>query len=97
MEPNVMDADKFKDLRKQYSPIFEPIIKKMIQDIFKYLMINEKIKWCFGFDENVTIMGACNRKTNVITLNLLSVIHAYKNQLMIVIILFLIVLKLVKK
>ena len=83
MEVFVMNANEFKDLYNQYNPIFEPIINKMIKDDFKYLMINEKIKWCFGFDENATIMGACNRKTNVITLNILSLIHAYKNQLMI--------------
>ena len=71
-----MDGNEFKNLLNEYNSIFEPIISKMIKDNFKYLMINEKIKWGFGFDENIGIMGNCSKRNNGITLNLLSVKYA---------------------
>lgn len=77
-----MKKDEFIKLYKKYDPIFEPIITKMINENYKYFQIYEKIKWELSYDDDIALMGTCDRNDNLIKLNLLSVIHAYDNDLL---------------
>lgn len=58
---------------------FTPIIKELIDSNVRFYRYNETIKWKFGYDEDASIMAVCDRKTNVITLNLKSVIISYNS------------------
>lgn len=74
-----MINEEFKKVYDEYNPIFAPIISKMIQDNYKYFQILETIKWGFGYDNNLAIMGTCNRNNNEIHLNIFSVKEAYED------------------
>lgn len=56
---------------------FTPVIKKIIEGNVRFYRYRETIKWTFDYDEDASIMATCNRKTNVITVNLKSVIISY--------------------
>ena len=64
---------------EKYNPIFVPMISKMIQDNYKYFQISETIKWGFGYDNDLAIMGTCDRNNNKIHLNIFSVKKAYED------------------
>lgn len=68
-----MNKEYFELLRKAYAPIVNDIINKNV----RFYRFNETIRWCFGFDEDISIIATCNRKTNVITINLNSFMKAY--------------------
>lgn len=68
-----MDKEEFELLNKVYAPIVVDIINKNV----RFYRFNKTIQWCFGFDEDVAIMAVCDRKTNVITINLKSFMKAY--------------------
>lgn len=72
-----MIKEEYKRVYDEYNPIFAPIINKMIHDNYKYFQISETIKWGFGYDEDLSIMGTCDRNTNIIRLNIFSVKKAY--------------------
>lgn len=74
-----MINEEFKKVFDEYNQIFSPIISKMIQDNYKYFQISETIKWGFGYDNDLAIMGTCNRKNNKIHLNIFSVKKAYED------------------
>ena len=61
-----MDKQLFEELRIRYAPI----ITSIINDNVKYFRFRETIKWQFGFDERVAIVACCNRKTNILTINI---------------------------
>ena len=69
-----MEKEKFKTQCKFYTPYIE----KLINENNKFYRYDGKIRWCFGFDENASLMAVCNKKTNVITINLNSVMISYK-------------------
>lgn len=58
---------------------FTPLIKKLIEDNIKFYRHKETVKWTFGYDEDASIMAVYNRNTNVITLNLKSVIISFNS------------------
>ena len=62
-----------------FANLYSPVIKNLIESNRKFYRFNETIKWCFGYDEDIAIMGSCDRNTNIVTLNLKSVIHAISN------------------
>ena len=67
-----MTKEQFEFYSKEYSPI----IKNLIEKNREFYGFNQTIRWGFGLDENVSIIATCNRKTNIITVNLKSVIKA---------------------
>ena len=69
-----MNNEWFNFLQQQYSPI----ISKIINDNARFYRMNKKIKWCFSFDERVAVFASCNRKTNVLTINIASVDFAFQ-------------------
>ena len=73
-----MTTEEFQKIYDDYNPILSPIITQMINDNFKFCQIDEKIKWSFGFDDNIRIMGTHDKKSNEIHMNILSCIHAHK-------------------
>ena len=60
-----------------YSKSFAPMITKIINDNVRFYRFNETIKWRFGYDEDIRIMAGCNRNSNLITINLKSIMEAY--------------------
>jgi hypothetical protein len=64
-----MDKEYFEILRKRYAPMIEKIINSNVD----FYRTNQTIQWNFGYDKRCEIFGACDRKTNVITLNIESV------------------------
>ena len=74
-----MIKEEFKIVYEKYNPIFVPMISKMIQDNYKYFQISETIKWGFGYDNDLAIMGTCDRNNNEIHLNIFSVKKAYED------------------
>lgn len=68
-----MNKEYIKELEQLYSPIIEDIIRENAN----FYQFNRTIKWQFDYDENLSIMATCNRKTNVITININSVNKAY--------------------
>ena len=68
-----MDKMDFDSLSKTFSPIIE----KLITDNVRFFRFKETIKWCFEDDDDISIMAACNRKTNVISLNINSVVYSF--------------------
>lgn len=48
-------------------------------DNYKYFQIAETIRWGFGYDNDLAIMGTCDRNNNEIHLNIFSVKKAYED------------------
>ena len=65
----MIDEQKFNSLVLKYSPI----IKSIIDSNVKYYRTNQVIKWKFGYDDRVAMVALCDKKNNVITLNIASV------------------------
>lgn len=72
-----MINEEFKKTLEEYDSILSPIVSKMINDNYKYCEIDEKIKWGFGYYNDLSIMGSCSRDKNEIHLNIFSVKKAY--------------------
>lgn len=70
-----MDKNFFSNLSKQYGSL----IGWLIESNSIYLTIDIKIRWCFAWDENTSITGAVNRNTNIMSVNVLFVDEAYKD------------------
>lgn len=68
-----MEKEEIELLSKSYAPIVERLINSNV----RYYRFKETIRWCFGYDEEMSIMASCNRKTNVITINLKAFMNAY--------------------
>lgn len=67
-----MNNNEIKEISKE----FESLIRNMIVDNYKFYGFNDKITFGFGYDDNASIMGTCNRKNNAITLNVNSLLVA---------------------
>ena len=72
----MIDKNEFNMLSKAYAPI----VKNLIESNSRFYRFNEKIIWGFGYDDNLAIMGTCNRKDNIVHLNLYSFMDAYLNK-----------------
>lgn len=69
-----MDKEIFEELQRVYSPI----ISNIFVSNTRFYRTNQKIKWMFGFDERVAVFAWCNKKTNVVTINIASVDFAFQ-------------------
>ena len=69
-----MEKEEFEKLSKQYSSL----VKDLIEDNFLYTNINERIKWTFGWDDNPAITATVSRGTNIISVNVVFVDRAYR-------------------
>ena len=69
-----MNNEWFEFLQQRYSPI----ISKIINDNIRFYRMDKTIKWWFGFDERVAMFACCDRKTNVLTINIASVDFAFQ-------------------
>ena len=69
-----MNKEWFNFLQQQYSPI----ISKIINDNARFYRMDKTIEWCFDFDERVAIFGYCDRKTNVLTINIAFIDFAFQ-------------------
>ena len=64
-----MDKELFDGLRSRYSSAISHIINQNA----RFYRTNQTIRWQFGFDERVAIFASCDRKTNIITVNIAAV------------------------
>lgn len=64
---------KFRLLSKTYGPI----VSKLIDDNQRFYWFGETIKWCFKYNDDVSIVATCDRKTNIIHVNLCSFMKEY--------------------
>ena len=58
--------------------IYSPIIKSIIESNARFYRTNKTIHWCLGLEESSAIMGSCNRKTNIVTINVEAVYESYR-------------------
>lgn len=71
-----MDEALFQQLQNYYAPIITDIINSNT----KFYWTDQTIRWRFGFDERVAIIAACNKKTNMITINIAAVDFAFRTK-----------------
>ena len=64
-----IEKELFERLQQQYSSIISNIIKSNV----RFYRTNQTIKWRFGYDERVAIFAWCDRKTNIVTVNIAAV------------------------
>lgn len=64
-----IEKELFELLRQQYSPVISNIINSDV----RFYRTNQTIQWRFGYDERVAIFAWCDRKTNIITVNIAAV------------------------
>lgn len=58
--------------------MYSPYISKVINSNVKFYRTNQTIKWKFGYDERVSIFAWCNKKTNIITVNIAAVDFSFQ-------------------
>lgn len=68
-----MEKEEFELLSKAYAPF----ITSTINNNALFYGLNETIKWGFIFNEDDSIVATCDRKTNIVKVNLQSVIRAH--------------------
>lgn len=71
----MIEKEEFEMISKAYAPIVTHIIEENVN----FYRFNETIKWCFSYDENISIMASCNRNSNVVSINLKSFMNCYFN------------------
>ena len=64
-----IEKELFERLQQQYSPIISDIINSDV----RFYRTNQTIRWRFGYDERVAIFASCDRKTNIVTVNIAAV------------------------
>lgn len=69
----MIGKSEFELLSKGYAPIVSNIINSDV----KFFRFRETIKWCFGYDEDESIMACCNRNDSHVTINLKSFMKSY--------------------
>ena len=72
----MIDKETFDYLQNIYAPVISNIINSNV----RFYRTNQTIKWQFGFDERVAIFAACDRKTNILTVNIASVDFSFKRK-----------------
>ena len=73
-----MNAKDFNMLCEKYDSILSPLITNTINCNMKYYGFNETIRWKYSYNKDLSIMATSNRKTNIIELNILSLLQALK-------------------
>lgn len=71
----MIEKEEFESLSKAYAPI----ITHIIEENKNFYRFRETIKWRFSYDENISLMGSCNRNTNIVSINLKSLMNSYFN------------------
>ena len=69
-----IEKELFERLQQQYSSIISNIIKSNV----RFYRTNQTIKWRFGYDERVAIFAWCDRKTNIVTVNMAAVDFSFQ-------------------
>lgn len=64
-----MSRELFKSLCEKYSALVDKIINSNV----KFYRTSRTIKWKFGYDDEVSILGACDKHTGEITVNIAAV------------------------
>lgn len=70
-----MDKKLFEKLSNQYGPL----VRWLIDSNYLYMNIDTKIQWQFAWDNDTRVTGAVNRNTNIMSINVLFVDEAYRN------------------
>lgn len=65
----MIEKELFELLRQQYSQVISNIINSDV----RFYRTNQTIQWGFGYDERVAIFAWCDRKTNIVTVNIAAV------------------------
>ena len=68
-----MTEEEFDKLSNLYSPL----ITKIINSNARFYGFNEKIRWCFTYKKEISIMAETDRKTNVISFNVNAINYSY--------------------
>lgn len=68
-----MTEEEFDKLSNLYSPL----ITKIINSNARFYGFNEKIRWCFTFKKEKSIMAETDRKTNIISFNINAINYSY--------------------
>lgn len=69
-----IEKELFECLQQQYSPIISDIINSNV----RFYRTNQTIQWRFGYDERVAIFAWCDRKTNIVTVNIAAVDFSFQ-------------------
>lgn len=69
-----MDKETFENLQRYYYPL----ISRIIDSNIRFYRTKQTIRWQFGYDERVAIFAACDRKTNIITVNIAAVDFSFQ-------------------
>lgn len=70
----IMDKETFEMLQSLYSPV----ISRIIDSNQRFYRTNQTIKWKFGFDDRLAIFAWCNRKTNIVIINIAAVEYSFQ-------------------
>lgn len=70
----MIEKELFELLQQQYSPIISDIINSDV----RFYRTNQTIRWKFGYDERVAIFAYCDRKTNIVTVNIAAVDFSFR-------------------
>ena len=67
-----MEKEEFERLRKKY----EPIVTDMIHSNSCFYRSSKMIKWRFGYDDNEAIIATYDKKNDLVSINLKSIVRA---------------------
>lgn len=65
----LIEKELFEYLQQNYAPVINTIIESNV----RFYRTNQTIQWRFGYDDSVAIFAWCNRKTNIVTVNIAAV------------------------
>lgn len=72
----MIEKELFEYLQQGYAPI----IREIIDSDAKFYRTNQTIRWKFGYDERVAIFACCDRKTNIVTVNIAAVDFSFQQK-----------------
>lgn len=70
----LIEKELFELLRQQYSPVISYIINSNV----RFYRTNQTIQWRFDYDERVAIFACCDKKTNIVTVNIAAVDFSFQ-------------------
>lgn len=70
----LIEKELFEYLQQNYAPV----IKTIIDSNVRFYRTNQTIQWRFGYNERVAIFAWCDRKTNIITVNIAAVDFSFQ-------------------
>ena len=69
-----IEKELFEYLQQNYAPVINTIIESNV----RFYRTNQTIQWRFGYDDRVAIFAWCDRKTNIVTVNIASVDFSFQ-------------------